>query len=697
MVVGENAKCLHDNSVSPSATYALFERNLGFLGVNISPTTIAAFLTMSLVGFVAHAQTTDNDQLQSDSLETLEAIGTSHYRTGDVVDEEATLSRVRLGREALVRSPTALAEVIARETGIQYRQSGGFGSYSTVSIRAASAAQTGVYLDGILLNSGGNPVIDLSTLEILNLGGVDVYRGGTPSQLGHGGIGGAINLTTLQLTADSDAKNRIRLEVGSHTQKGVQLSHQSKQGKWDVVAAASRRQSENDFQYLNKNGTPLNPNDDEVQRRENAYAKRSSALFRAGYKHRDDSRTDITLQFSARELGVPEWRNLPDNQSTYDTRTAQLQLSHIIDNVGGWNSRQNAYWHNDKNQFKDPESQIGLGAQDTTNRMHTLGAKSYWEYPGDSGTLGLSMDFRRESLVSDERMTDFADYDADRDKWLLTGQYTWFDSSDKWTLSPSVHWQSNQFYGNRRTGNTTSNDRSSAKEPGAQLGVAYQSDGPISVTANVGSYFRSPSFGELYGSIGLINGNPDLQPEEGLNADVSVVYTQSDYEFSAGAFVSDRDELIVTTFDSRGVGRPINSGKALVLGIELSTQWQLSEQVTLTSNLTWQSPKNLDRTADFYDKFLPGEAQLAWFTRAEYALPRWSVWYELDIQQRKFYDRANILPAADTTQHALGIMWRPQHWRVSLSAHNLGDDTVEDFNGFPKPGRTFSLNLTRDI
>lgn len=648
----------------------------------------ASLLAASLV----HAQSKSEQTLRADSLDTLETVGQIDYQTGDVLNEEETLSSVSINREQLSATPAALAEVISRETGVQYKQSGGFGSYATVSIRAASAAQTGVYLDGVMLNSGGNPVIDLSTLEILNLSSVDVYRGGTPSQLGHGGIGGSVNLNTLQ--ADSSPGSRIRLEYGSLSQAGIQASHQVKSGKWDLVAAASRRQSDNDFIYLNKNGTPLSANDDEIQTRENAHAQRTSALLRTGYQHNANRRTDLTVQFAARELGVPEWRNLENNVSHYDTESSQLQLSHVMDGIANWNSRQGVYRHTDKNQFVDPLGQIGLGRQDTTNHLTTEGVKSYWEYPTDTGLFGVSMEYRQEKLSSDERLDNSNNYEADRNKWLASAHYTWYNASESLTITPTLRWQRNQFQGSRRVSNTQVDDANNGSELGAQLGIGFQSSDKIKYSANVGSYFRPPSFGELYGSIGLINGNPELLPEEGFNVDVGFHYSASALELSGTLFASIRDELIVTSFDSRGVGRPVNSGSAEVVGLELGAAWQISPKLRLLSNLTWQSAKSVDSTVDFFDKFLPGEAQLAWFGRAEYALNQWRTWYEIDVQNKRFYDRANLLPAADTTQHSAGIGWQTNQWQVSLSANNLSDEIVEDFNGFPKPGRTFSLMTT---
>ncbi|MFT5895040.1 MAG: outer membrane cobalamin receptor [bacterium] len=667
----------------------------------MSPTSpyniaLAAIISASTL---AHAQSESDieHKHRGRTLDTLETVGQISYQTGDVLDEEVTLSSVRISREQLSRTPTALAEVISRETGVQYKQSGGFGSYSTVSIRAASAAQTGVYLDGVLLNSGGNPVIDLSTLEILNLGSVDVYRGGTPSQLGHGGIGGAVNLHTLRSDKNTPA-TRIRLEYGSLSLAGIQAAHQVSSGKWDLVAAASRRQSENDFTYLNVKVTPLNPIDVEFRARENAHALRSSALLGASYQHSPDRRTNLTVQLASRELGVPEFYNKPNNTSFYDSDSNQLQLSHVIDGIGGWNSRQGIYRHTDENHFADPDSFIGLGEQDTFNQMTTEGANTYWEYPTDSGTLGLSIEYRHETLTSIERLgLPATDYDAEQNKWLATAHYSWYNPTESVTISPSIRWQRNQFRGTRTEGTVSTESANSHNEVGAQLGIGLQASDTVSFSANIGSYFRAPSFGELYGSIGLVNGNPDLTPEEGLNADLGILFKSDSLDLAGTVFIGLSDELIVTAYDSRGVGKPVNSGAAETFGVELSAALTISQTLRLRSNFTWQSPKSLSTASDIYGKFLPGEPQFTWFGRLEYAVTDWTAWYEINGQYRSFYDRANTLPAVDTTQHSAGVGWEKNGWQLSLSANNLGDENFEDFNGFPKPGSTYSLSITRSF
>ena len=222
---------------------------------------IAGIIVLAL-GCLSHSLTRAASDALPDiadgALEEIEVIGQTQFRTGDVVAEEHTGSTARISRAALERSASSLGEVLARESGVQHRQSGGFGSFSNVSIRAASGAQTAIYLDGVLLNNSSNPVLDLSTLELLNLDSIDIYRGSTPLQLGHAAIGGAVNLNTLGSNSSDDrtSRTRLRLGVASFSQQDAQISHQGHYGKWSVVSALSRRSSDNDFKFSSDNKHP---------------------------------------------------------------------------------------------------------------------------------------------------------------------------------------------------------------------------------------------------------------------------------------------------------------------------------------------------------------------------------------------------------------------------------------------------------
>ena len=79
------------------------------------------------------------------------------YQTGDVDLEETTGFVTVIEREAFEGKMEDLAEVLQNEAGVQVRQSGGLGSFSTVSLRGSSSDQVMVFMDGVLLNdaSGG--------------------------------------------------------------------------------------------------------------------------------------------------------------------------------------------------------------------------------------------------------------------------------------------------------------------------------------------------------------------------------------------------------------------------------------------------------------------------------------------------------------------------------------------------------------
>lgn len=639
------------------------------------------------------------------TLERLEIIASEPEQvTGDVILDEHTGSTSRIHRENIERSATQLGELLSSQAGLQQRQTGGFGSFSSISLRAAGGAQVGVYLDGILLNSSGNPVIDLSALEILNLGAVDIYRGVTPLQLGHGSIGGAINLLSIgnvkgfAARDGAESQTRFRLGTGSFSQAGLQLSSQGASGAWDWTGSISRQQSDNNFPFLNDNTTPLNITDDFREPRFNNQVQRSSALLKTSYRQSQTRRTDAILQIADRKLGVPEWRNRQPNQASFDSQSTQLQLSQLVDQWHSWNTRHSVYWHQFNTDFDDSRGQVQMVEQLIQTDTRTLGAKTYWERFTDFGTLGVSVGLRQEDLESQDRITQGNDFSASRYSLLGTAHLAWIDDTDKWLVSPAIRWQQSERDGNSTSFAINQNlQQTSESDLGLQLGVSYRATHQITLSTNLGRFFREPSFGELYGSIGLINGNPSLIPEEGNNLDIGVKYQQNSFSIEATAFHNQRDELIATTFNSQGIGRPGNTGKAFVNGVELSAQWQPHKHWQLQINATLQNPRNKNRFTGFENRILPGEARQLYFSRLTYKPSAFSVWYEWSSNQQRFYDTANILPAEDTSVHDIGMNWSDKNWQISTRIHNLSDDNVEDFNGFAKPGRSWSLAVTRTL
>ena len=629
---------------------------------------------------------------QSEELETITVFADPEPATGDVQHNEHTGSHQRISKSELDRQDVNLGDILANETGVQFRQVGGLGAMTTVTLRGGSAQQTGIFLDGVLLNSAGNSTVDLSLLELLNLESVDIYRGSSPIQLSHANIGGAVNLRTLG-GAGTKPSTRAGMTRGSFNTNRFQAAHRSSYRQWDVVAAASREHSNNTFTFINDNATPLNPNDDRREARNNAQATKLNALGRVGLQWNQNSRTDLLVQATGRDLGIPEWLNNKDNVASYDTDAVELQLTNRIDGIGNWNSALTLFQHYQDNHYLDALSQVGLGAQDTTSQTQTTGVKTYWEHIGDQGTLSLSATFRRESLQSEDMLTDNQRYESNRRTVLSSAQYALFLKDDRLLLTPALRLQkqSDNYAGIIRA--NANLGRNTVVTP--QLGLRYTQNDQLVFQSNVGQFVREPAFSELFGSSGLIVGNRSLLPEKGINADIGFTWSPSKrYQMNTSLFGSWRDELIVLAFDSRGIGRSTNTGKANIFGIEIGNKWTFSKHFSARFNTTYQVTQNFAANRALNNKEIPGEARFTAHAKLQYNIRQARTWIETNHKSDYFYDQANLLPARGYWMHNAGVEFDWHDLTIGLTANNIGNASVEDFNGFARPGTAYFFSLT---
>jgi outer membrane cobalamin receptor len=91
---------------------------------------------------------------------------------------------------------SSAADYLARSVGVHVRSTGGYGTYSTASVRGSSAKQVRVFLDGIPLNQAHSGVVDLADIPVSSLARIEVYRGFGPYDLSGSSIGGVVNLVT---------------------------------------------------------------------------------------------------------------------------------------------------------------------------------------------------------------------------------------------------------------------------------------------------------------------------------------------------------------------------------------------------------------------------------------------------------------------------------------------------------------------
>lgn len=110
----------------------------------------------------------------------------------------------------------SLPELLKNVPGVHVREVNGKGQYTTVTVRGSTAAQVGVFIDGVMTNLGGDAAVDISTIPVKNVERIEIYRGYIPSRFGGTFIGGVINVVTKK-----PKKTNISAEIGKISYGGA--------------------------------------------------------------------------------------------------------------------------------------------------------------------------------------------------------------------------------------------------------------------------------------------------------------------------------------------------------------------------------------------------------------------------------------------------------------------------------------------
>lgn len=141
-----------------------------------------------------------------------------------------------------------LPELLKDVPGVHVRYVSGKGQYTTVTVRGSTAAQVGVFVDGVLSNLGGDAAVDISTIPINNVERIEVYRGYIPARFGGTYMGGVINIVTKR-----PDKANISAQVGKSSWGGQTLGVEVTQplARGSLMIGINRDESDGDFRYTN--------------------------------------------------------------------------------------------------------------------------------------------------------------------------------------------------------------------------------------------------------------------------------------------------------------------------------------------------------------------------------------------------------------------------------------------------------------
>ena len=622
------------------------------------------------------------------------------------VRETSTFATVVDTQDATGRVDS-VSELLTESVGVQVRRFGGLGAFSTVSIRGSTPTQVDIYLDNVHLNQANAGLVNLGDLPLDNIERIEIYRGFAPLQLGAGSIGGAVNLVTRRVAGQT--LNSASASYGSFDTRKLTLYRSQELDHVGYLALFNYTESEGDFKFLDDNGTHFTTDDDEIVRRRNndfrsfnVSAKGEASL--AGW--------DLSLSndFFTKDQGVP-------GRSSIQSETARLDVSR---NVATLRAQRSGFPHEaidlsgqlsytwQREGFQDLKGEIGTGVQDEVNTTQTWSAQGLLNLYLDAWhqTIGLMLEgayetFRTVDELPEQRGEPAFDGPLQRRSHLtLALQDELLLLDERLAIRPLLRYQFvASHFGTQPSFRTLplNLDRDLQDHLWSpSLGVIFSLTSYLDLKGNIGRFQRVPTLFELFGDRGTTIGNPGLEPETSVNWDVGLVIELPRYGVVDRAFLeyayfgSDTDDLILFVQNSQVSARAENISAAKIRGHELSWSATAWGHVRLYGNYTFQDAEDTSETFS-RGNTLPGRARHELHQAVELFTDVGKLVYELDYIAQNFLDRANAFEVDHRTLHHLQLTLTPlgKHLKLTFEVKNISDNQIQDFRGFPLPGRSF--------
>ncbi len=646
----------------------------------------------------------------SDDAPLLEIEVTEKARTGDGVDPQHTSAAVTVIEvdERLPASST-VAQVVDRAAGVDVQSLGGLGDWSAVSIRGSTLRQVQVSIDGVPLNPDGAGTVDLSELPLWAFSRVEVYRGNAPAQLASAPMGGVVDLRT----GDGEVSTKVGLTgAGGSYRTGrlgavVAAPFTLRHTPGDVLAFADGFSTAGSFAYFDNNGTAYNMLDDSIVDRSNNNKAQLNAhgRVRLGVPNR---RLSLIQSFLERHEGLPGHSASATTAASLATRRS-LSVVQADGTRGVAKGTARAWSLLRRELLEDPKGEIGTGSGTSEQHFATVGLLLHGQRAlGPNVVPGLTTAVRTDRHVAGADDNDPAQRisvtaAASGDGHLWDGRITLSAVAQALSLHDAVG---------------EAGDHLLAFTP--RGGVLVNPVPWLALKANAGRYLRPPDFTELFGDRGAVIGNPDLEPERGVQWDVgarliSPEHWTTQLSLDGGHFWNASTGLIVLVQNAQRTMVPLNLDDAWVQGWEGALSI-VHPWVDSQTSLTRTTSVNLSDKEQYANNQLPRvpalEVQqltaLVWQDRVRLG-------HSLSHTASNYWDRTNFYEAPPRTLHGVFLRASPgPRWpELNIDVHNIFDRTTQvvdrnpldpsdtsrmvqpitDFVGYPLAGRTLMVTL----
>lgn len=562
---------------------------------------------------------------------------------------EATGSSVTVvTREDIVADgrPFAL-DILSTQPGVSVSQAGPAGSTSGFAIRGAPQQYVRVSVDGIEISDPSSTQVQASLSGFLldGVGRIEVLKGSQSALYGGQAVAGVIDISSPRATEDG-LQSTYLLEGGTYgtARAAYSLAGRNDRGDFALSVAHLRTDGFSAAEEADGNTEPDGYDGTRVSATGTFQATDTLSIFGSAFTQHESGDFDGYDPFTFQ---------LVDRDNTYDATTWGARAGFDLA-TGRLESRVAVSWY-DIDRDTDEED---VGASNFTGdrlKIEYLGGYTV----SDALLLQFGADWTRETA---ETTSPYGDTDGDSEVAGVFGQAIW-QPLEALTLTAAVRNDDHSAFGSYPTG---------------RLSAAWAAGPATTLRASVGTGFRAPSLYELYSPT---YGNPDLDPEKSVSADVGVEqsFAGGRGQVSATLFLLDIDNLI--DFTTRYEQVP---GTARSRGVELSGSYDLTDDLSVTGSYTYTDAKNASGgrrvRVPLHDLNLGLQAtpieRLTAGVEVQYAAGLPDEPFGTSVAWRSDYTVVNARVAYALTEAA----------QVYLRAENLFDEEYQTVEGFSTAG-----------
>ena len=526
--------------------------------------------------------------------------------------------------------------------GVSFRDSGGRGTATSVFVRGNSNSQIIVLIDGVRVGSATLGAAALNSYPIEAIERVEVIKGPYSGLYGADAVGGVIQLFTKK---SGEGLGSVNVTVGDDSLQEYSLALHSNGDNYSVHIAAQTEETDG----IDRTSILTGGNDDIDGFEEDAFSLGAQVSF--------SEQTTASLNILVSDNTV-EFDNTfgddPGLMTENDTFSSALNISHSFSDRLRWS---NTFGINEDESVTNgafPSEFI----TDRTSFGSELGLSL-----NSFSSLTLGVDYYDEEI---ESSNDFPV--TDRDNTGAYAQYSFHNNA--YSLAASLRYDDNSAYGD---------------DTNVSLAGAIALSNSVRLSATFGTAFVAPSFNFLFFPF---FGNPDLEPEESENYEVSLDGNTSGFDWRVSAYRTDVENLF--SFDPNTFLAE-NIGEAELEGIELTIEKNWAQWL-ISFNADFLSATNVDTGIELDDR---AEQTLRLSASRDWG--KYSLRFDIKNESDRFDSGGTRLPSY-TLFDLSGTYAFSENVTLSANVDNLFD---EDFivnliglsDSFNTEGRQAKVNL----